>query len=101
MMILNCSTAMLGLLLVWKLDESNARGRLAGLALGSVVGVNLPLSLSLVASNVAGLTKRSVTSALLFITYCVANIVGPQFFLEREEPRYDVCITCPVCLRLG
>lgn len=101
MMILNCSTAMLGLLLVWKLDESNARGRLAGLALGSVVGVNLPLSLSLVASNVAGLTKRSVTSALLFITYCVANIVGPQFFLEREEPRYDVYITCPVCLRLG
>lgn len=81
---------MLGLILVWKLDESNAKGRLAGLALGSVSGVNVPLALSLISSNVAGFTKRSVTSALLFIVYCVANIVSPQFFLEREEPRYGV-----------
>lgn len=92
MIILNCVTTMLGLILVWKLDESNAKGRLAGLALGSVSGVNVPLALSLISSNVAGFTKRSVTSALLFIVYCVANIVSPQFFLESEEPRYGVCI---------
>ncbi|KAF7175522.1 hypothetical protein CNMCM7691_008623 [Aspergillus felis] len=39
-------------------------------------------------SNVAGFTERSVTSGLLFVAYCVGNIVGPQFFIDSEEPSY-------------
>ncbi|KAL4783345.1 MFS general substrate transporter [Aspergillus varians] len=89
MMIVNTTTSMIGMLLVWQLAEDNQRGRLTGLTLGAVFAINIPLSLSLIASNVAGFTKRSVTSALLFIAYCVGNIVGPQMFLESEEPQYD------------
>ncbi|RAL05389.1 MFS general substrate transporter [Aspergillus ibericus CBS 121593] len=88
MMILNTIVSMIGMILVWKLDEDNRKGRLTGLALGAVFAVNIPLSLSIISSNVAGFTKRSTTSALLFVAYCVGNIVGPQFFYSSEEPYY-------------
>lgn len=65
MMIFNTVTSLLGMLLVWQLDEDNRKGRLTGLSLGAVFAVNIPLSLSIISSNVAGFTKRSVTSALL------------------------------------
>jgi hypothetical protein len=91
MMIFNTSVSVMGMALVWKLDESHAEGRVAALALSAVFAANTPLSLSLVSSNVAGFTKRSVTSAFIFIGYCVGNIAGPQFFYESEEPHYQVC----------
>jgi hypothetical protein len=91
MMIFNTSVSMIGMILVWQLDENNQKGRLTGLSLAAVFACNIPLALSLIASNVAGFTKRSVTSALIFVAYCVGNIVGPQMFLESEEPQYDVC----------
>jgi hypothetical protein len=90
MMIFNVVVSMIGMLLVWQLDEDNQAGRMAGLTMGAVFAVNIPLSLSLISSNVAGFTKRSVTSALLFVAYCVGNIVGPQVFLDTEEPSYPV-----------
>jgi hypothetical protein len=46
--------------------------------------------LSLISSNVGGFTKRSVISATLFVAYCVGNIIGPQFFLASQEPKYQV-----------
>jgi uncharacterized transporter YbjL len=90
MMILNTTVSLIGMVLVWKLDESHAEARVAGLALTVAFAANTPLSLSLISSNVAGLTKRSLTSAFIFIGYCVGNIAGPQFFYEREEPHYQV-----------
>jgi hypothetical protein len=90
MMILNTTVSLIGMVLVWKLDESHAEARVAGLALTVAFAANTPLSLSLISSNVAGFTKRSLTSAFIFIGYCVGNIAGPQFFYEREEPHYQV-----------
>lgn len=40
-------------------------------------------------ANVAGHTKRVTVNALIFMAYCVANIIGPQVFLGREAPDYD------------
>ncbi|PYH95668.1 pantothenate transporter [Aspergillus ellipticus CBS 707.79] len=88
MMIFNTLVSTVGMILVWKLDDDNRKGRLTGLSLGAVFAVNIPLSLSIISSNVAGFTKRSTTSALLFVAYCLGNIVGPQFFLGSEEPYY-------------
>ncbi|KAL4798008.1 major facilitator superfamily domain-containing protein [Aspergillus venezuelensis] len=96
MMIFNTSVSVVGMVLVWKLDESHAEARVAGLALSAVFAANTPLSLSLISSNIAGFTKRSLTSALLFIGYCVGNIAGPQFFYEREEPDYPTGMTASV-----
>ncbi|KAL4813468.1 major facilitator superfamily domain-containing protein [Aspergillus spinulosporus] len=96
MMIFNCSVAVVGMTLVWKLDDSHAEARVAGLALASAFAANMPLQMSLISSNVATFTKRSLTSAMLFIGYCIGNIVGPQFFLESEEPAYPTGMTTAV-----
>lgn len=99
MMILNTAVSMIGMILVWKLDSQS--GRLTGIVLGAVFGVNIPISLSLVSSNVAGFTKRSVTSSMVFVAYCLGNIVGPQFYLSSEASTgYPVSLS-PLDLPIG
>lgn len=78
------------MLLIWKLNPEEQVGRMVGLSIGIVYAINLPISLSIVTSNVAGFSKKSVVSSLLFIAYCVGNVIGPQFFLASEEPSYPV-----------
>ncbi|CAP81007.1 Pc12g13800 [Penicillium rubens Wisconsin 54-1255] len=91
-MCLNTVVSIVGLILIWKLDPDDKVGRMVGLTLAVVYAINLPISLSIVTSNVAGFSKKSVVSSLLFIAYCVGNIVGPQFFLASEEPSYPTGI---------
>ena len=90
MMILNTAVSMIGMILIWKLDDDDRAGRMTGLCLGAVFAANIPLSLSIISSNVAGFTKKSTVSGLMFVAYCVGNIVGPQFFLPSEKPGYPV-----------
>ncbi|KAJ5835330.1 hypothetical protein N7447_001356 [Penicillium robsamsonii] len=84
--------SIIGLILIWKLDPDDQVGRMVGLTLAVVYAINFPMSLSIITSNVAGFSKKSVVSSLLFIAYCVGNIVGPQFFLASEEPSYPTGI---------
>lgn len=72
-MVLNTIVAMIGMILVWKLDPNEQVGRMVGLTLAVVYAINLPLSLSVVTSNVAGFSKKSVVSASIFIAYCVGK----------------------------
>lgn len=51
---------------------------------------------SLLASNVAGYSKKVLAGALFFSSNCVSNIVSPQAFLTREAPYYRTGIT--VCM---
>ncbi|OQE46524.1 hypothetical protein PENCOP_c001G06015 [Penicillium coprophilum] len=84
--------SIIGLILIWRLDPDDQAGRMVGLTLAVVYAINFPMSLSIITSNVAGFTKKSVVSGLLFVAYCVGNIVGPQFFLASEEPSYPTGI---------
>jgi hypothetical protein len=43
---------------------------------------------SLPFANTSGHTKKTTVNALMFIAYCVANIVAPQFFIASEAPGY-------------
>ncbi|KAJ5336079.1 hypothetical protein MYU51_009501 [Penicillium brevicompactum] len=92
MMIFNTAVSMVGMLLIWKLGDDNRAGKMTGLCLGGVFAANIPLSLSLISSNVAGFTKKSTVSAVMFAAYCIGNIVGPQFFIPSEEPSYPTGI---------
>jgi hypothetical protein len=53
--------------------------------------------LGLLATNVAGSTKRSVASGWVFVCYCVGNISGPQFFKSTEAPGYHSGIVAMLC----
>lgn len=87
-MIVNCVIGMVGMVLVYSLKSE--AGRMTGIVIASAYAVNIPIFLSLITSNVSGFTKRSTVSAIVFVMYCVGNIVGPQFYLESQKPQYQV-----------
>ncbi|EAW20860.1 putative MFS transporter [Aspergillus fischeri NRRL 181] len=100
-----------GVCLLWQLPRTNRYGVLFGYyIIGSYV-TSLVLCLQMPSSNTGGYTKRVTATALVFIAYCVGNIVGPHAFLAREAPVYETgcklilaCVlgqmACTVALRV-
>jgi MFS family permease len=84
--------SLLGMCLVYGLPYSNSYGRLVGIWLCSPFAANIPISLSLISSNVGGFTKKATISAMLFIAYSAGNIIGPQFFFDAQKPTYPTGI---------
>ncbi|PMD15255.1 MFS general substrate transporter [Hyaloscypha hepaticicola] len=94
--------AMLGWCLVGYLPESHIGGRLGGVFIFAAYASGFPLSLSIIASDVGGYTKKTVVSAIVFLAYCAGNISGPQVFFARQAPHYRTgCKICIICLCLG
>ncbi|RDW61934.1 hypothetical protein BP6252_11367 [Coleophoma cylindrospora] len=54
----------------------------------SAAGAPYAVILSLISSNVAGFSKKVTATTLIFIVYCVGDIVSPQMFLASEAPTY-------------
>ncbi|KAJ6031975.1 hypothetical protein N7540_002707 [Penicillium herquei] len=101
-MIFNCIISVIGLVLIYTLNDNHKVVKLVGLCFVAAFAVNIPLSLSIVTSNVAGATKRSTISVAVFAAYCVGNIVGPQFFYASQDPVYQSGIEASLCgLLLG
>jgi MFS family permease len=80
--------AIIGSALLVGLPASNKWGRIAALWLVYFQAVGYSLSFTIMSSNIAGYTKKQVTSALYFTVYCVGNIASPQTFKESEKPGY-------------
>jgi hypothetical protein len=91
------------MVLIYALDHTNAYGRLGGTYLAAVFASNTPMSLSLIASNVGGFTKKSTVNAMLFFAYSAGNIVGPQLYLSSQAPVFIVRLpsSLPIILFLG
>ena len=88
-----CALSLIGMVLIYSLDHANAYGRLGGTYLAAVFASNTPMSLSLIASNVGGFTKKSTVNAMLFFAYSMGNIVGPQLYLKTQAPVYTVRVS--------
>ncbi|KAF4966415.1 hypothetical protein FSARC_5890 [Fusarium sarcochroum] len=67
----------------------NQGSKLFGLWFFVAFAAGFPISLSMVASNVAGFTKKSVASAMMFMAYTAGNIIGPFLFFPSEAPEYS------------
>lgn len=76
--------AIVGMLLITCLPESNSPGRLVGYYLTQASPTPFVALLSLISTNVAGWTKKTTVAAMYLIGYCVGNIIGPQVF--RGKP---------------
>ncbi|KAI1613447.1 MFS general substrate transporter [Exophiala viscosa] len=48
------------------------------------------VALSLIGANTAGHTKKVTVNAMMFIAYCVSNIIAPQFFKTAQAPLYPL-----------
>jgi hypothetical protein len=68
------------------LPASNKWGRLVGLWLCYFQGLGFSMSLTMVSSNVAGYTKKQCTGTILFVGYCVGNIIGKCFSFSFPHP---------------
>lgn len=88
----------IGMLLIVCLPLSNNSGRLAGYYLTQTTATPFVALLSLIASNVAGYTKKTTVAAVYLMGYCIGNIIGPQTFRPQDAPRYKPAeITIIVC----
>lgn len=80
--------SVIGAVLVYTLPKQNQVGRLVAFYCTNFTNGSLPMMFALTTTNIAGHTKRSVASAILFIGYSTGFIIGPQFFLQSESPEY-------------
>lgn len=69
---------------------------LTGLYLVMLYPIGLICTLSLVASNTAGHTKKLVVNAVVLVGYCVGNLLGPQTFRAADAPAYTAAKICIV-----
>lgn len=58
----------------------------------NTIATTASILFSLLASNVAGYTKKSVVNSMFFIAYSLGNIISPQTFLQSEAPAYTTGI---------
>ncbi|KAE8443146.1 hypothetical protein EG329_002315 [Mollisiaceae sp. DMI_Dod_QoI] len=89
--------SLIGMIMVYTIDDQHRYARLAGLWLAAIFAADIPLSLSLIASNCGGFTKKATVNAMFFVAYCTGNIIGPQFFYTREAPKYPTGIKALLC----
>ncbi|XDG00441.1 hypothetical protein ABKA04_000056 [Annulohypoxylon sp. FPYF3050] len=69
----------------------NVRGPIVVILLligGILGGAALPLLYSYSAANYAGHTKKVTMNAVLLISFCLGNIIGPLTFRDADKPRY-------------
>ncbi|KAI9631776.1 MFS general substrate transporter [Dioszegia hungarica] len=58
--------------------------------------IGFALGLVMISANIGGYTKKSITSSLAFLGYCLGNIVGPLTVLSSEAPVYTTATTAMV-----
>lgn len=89
-------------------SHANNVGVLMGYYISGSYVASLVLALQMPATNLGGYTKRTTSSALVFLAYCAGNIIGPHAFLDEESPTYPTgckliiaCAAAQMCVALG
>lgn len=80
------------LLSVVPLSDSTVGVHLFAVYAVNTIATSASILYSLLASNVAGYTKKTIVSSAFFISYSLGNIISPQAFLQSEAPRYTTGI---------
>lgn len=70
------------------LPDDNKVGRLIGVYIMNGIVAGLPLLYALVAANFGGHTKKVTMNAVLLISFCLGNIIGPLTFRNRDSPEH-------------
>lgn len=83
-----CLIPLVGNIGILTLPAENKWGIVVFTWLAGVISPVLMLSLSLIASNIKGNTKKSTVSNMFFVTYAIAAIAAPQLWLTSEAPRF-------------
>ncbi|KAK5154397.1 hypothetical protein LTS14_006532 [Recurvomyces mirabilis] len=76
-----------GALMAW-LPPDNKAGLLIGNYLTNTVGASLPLMYSWIGANYSGHTKKVTMNAIVLMSFCVGNVIGPETFQAKSAPAY-------------
>lgn len=79
---------MVASLLLLRLPLNETGGLLFACYIMPTMGAGYAVLMGLQIANIAGYTKRSLSSSGLYIGYCLGNFVGPLCFREQDYPRY-------------
>ncbi|KAI1634513.1 major facilitator superfamily transporter [Biscogniauxia mediterranea] len=86
MLVVCCLPVIAGCGLIWKSEWSyRAAAPVVGYSITGTFGAVVSLIITLGMSNVAGHTKKSFTSATIFVAYCIGNIIGPQLIKSQTK----------------
>jgi MFS family permease len=80
--------SILGACLMSFLPDSNRAGKLIGVYMINCTLAVLTLLYSWVAANYAGHTKKVTMNAVLLMSFCLGNIIGPLTFQDRDAPDF-------------
>jgi F0F1-type ATP synthase membrane subunit a len=88
------------------LPKTNKAGKLIGNYMTNCIGASLPLLYSWVSANFAGHTKKVTMNAVLLMSFCLGNIIGPLTFRKGDAPDYipakiSIIVTCGVAMALA
>lgn len=88
------------------LPSDNKAGKLIGNYLTNCIGASLPLMYSWVSANFAGHTKKVTMNAILLMSFCLGNIIGPLTFRKDDAPDYvpakiSIIVCCAVAAVLA
>lgn len=82
-------------------DDAHRWSKWGGYFMTVVFVIPLFMAWTLIPSNTAGRTKRTLTSSFTFVGYCVGNMCGSQIFRSSDAPRYvPGTAGCAVCFAL-
>ncbi|KAL5335074.1 major facilitator superfamily domain-containing protein [Aspergillus crustosus] len=88
-LVIGCQVVtMIACLLLLTLDLEETGGLLFACYILPTMGAGYAVLMGLQLANIAGYTKRSLSSSGLYIGYCLGNFVGPLCFREQDSPRY-------------
>ncbi|KAK9777799.1 hypothetical protein AB5N19_04510 [Seiridium cardinale] len=86
MLIICCFPVIAGCALIWRSEWTyHAAAPVVGYSITGTFGAVVSLIITIGMSNVAGHTKKSFTSATIFVAYCVGNIIGPQLIKSQTK----------------
>ena len=90
-----------GAALVLTLPMAQKAARLAAFYLTLSFAVCMFATMSLITSNIAGRTKKTVVQAVFLIAFCVGNLIGPQTFRNKHAPRYAPALITIIACNCG
>lgn len=83
-----CVVPLVCSIVIRKLPASNQGGLLTAYYFFYVFWGPYAVALSLPMANTSGHTKKITVNAMVFVAYCVANIIAPQTFRTSQAPTY-------------
>ncbi|KAK2753872.1 hypothetical protein FQN55_000236 [Onygenales sp. PD_40] len=101
---LACCVPIVGSIVIYTLDRSNIPGQMIGLYCVYTYFGPYVVGISLAQANTAGHTKKTVQYSILYVGYCVGNLIGPQTFRETQAPEYTggfVAMLACYCAGIG